>query len=125
MAAGRLSYQLGLQGPALSVDTACSSSLVALHMALQSMRAGESDLAIVAGVNSILAPDLHVMFSKAGMLSRDGECRTFDESANGYVRGEGCGVVVLKHLSEAQANGDHILALIRGSAVNKTREAAA
>ncbi|MEU2221534.1 alpha/beta fold hydrolase [Streptomyces sp. NPDC018347] len=118
-AAGRLSYWLGLSGPSLSVDTACSSSLVSVHLACQSLRAGETDLALAGGVNALLAPEAFVVLSQAKMLSPDGRCATFDASANGYVRSEGCGVVVLKRLSDAQAAGDRILALVRGSAVNQ------
>lgn len=117
-AAGRMSYWLGLQGPSLSVDTACSSSLVTVHLACQSLRAGESDLALAGGANALLAPEGFVVLSRAKMLSPEGRCATFDASANGYVRAEGCGVVVLKRLSDAQADGDRILAVIRGSAVN-------
>jgi acyl transferase domain-containing protein/NADPH:quinone reductase-like Zn-dependent oxidoreductase len=119
MAAGRLSYSLGLTGPSMAVDTACSSSLVAVHLACQSLRHGECDLALAGGVGLLLAPELFVNFSKARMLSPDGRCGTFDASANGYVRGEGCGVIVLKRLSDALAAGDPIVALIRGSAVNQ------
>ncbi|MEW2626063.1 alpha/beta fold hydrolase [Streptomyces sp. NPDC048106] len=118
-AAGRLSYWLGLSGPSLSVDTACSSSLVGVHLACQSLRAGETDLALAGGVNALLAPEAFVVLSQAKMLSPDGRCATFDASANGYVRSEGCGVVVLKRLSDAQAAGDRVLALVRGSAVNQ------
>ncbi len=118
-AAGRLSYALGLTGPSMAVDTACSSSLVALHLACQSLRSGECDLALAGGVNVILSPELSINFSQAGMLAPDGRCKTFDAAADGYVRGEGCGVVVLKRLSEALAAGDRIGALIRGSAVNQ------
>src|SRR5262249_18075602 len=99
-AAGRVSYVLGLQGPSLSVDTACSSSLVAVHLACQSLRSGECQLALVGGVNLMLNPDSHVMAAKARMLAPDGRCKTFDASADGYVRSEGCGVVILKRLSE-------------------------
>ncbi|KAB8314798.1 type I polyketide synthase [Tolypothrix campylonemoides VB511288] len=118
VAAGRLSYILGLKGPSLAVDTSCSSSLVALHLAMMSLRNFECDLALVGGVNLLLAPDLSIVFSQARMLSRDGYCKTFDAAADGYVRGEGCGVVVLKRMSDAVANKDNILALIRGSAIN-------
>ena len=103
----------------MSVDTACSSSLVSIHLASQSLRSRECGLALAGGVGLILAPELYINFSKAKMLSPDGRCKTFDASANGYVRGEGCGVVVLKRLSDAIADGDNILALIRGSAVNQ------
>jgi acyl transferase domain-containing protein/pimeloyl-ACP methyl ester carboxylesterase len=116
--AGRLSYWLGLQGPSLSIDTACSSSLVAVHLACQSLRAGDCDTALAGGVNLLLAPEPFMVAEKAGMLAPDGRCKTFDKSANGYVRGEGCGVVVLKRLSAARENDDRILAIIRGSAVN-------
>jgi len=116
---GRLSYLLGLQGPSLTIDTACSSSLVAVHLACQSLRAGESRMALAGGVNLILSPDMYVALSRARMLAPDGRCKTFDASADGFARGEGCGVVVLKRLSDAQADGDRVLAVIRGSAVNQ------
>ncbi|MDM8557192.1 SDR family NAD(P)-dependent oxidoreductase [Candidatus Parabeggiatoa sp. HSG14] len=119
VAAGRLSYVLGLTGPSLIVDTACSSSLVAIHLACQSLRLGECDMAIVGGVNLILSPLSHLIFSKAQMLSPDGHCKTFDAAADGYGRGEGCGVIVLKRLSEAQDSDNNIYAQIRGSAVNQ------
>ena len=118
-ASGRLSHFLGLRGPAISVDTAGSSSLVAFHLACQSLQSGECQMAVASGVNLILAPALTVAFSGAGMLSPDGRSTGFDAGANGYVRGEGCGVVVLKRLSAAQRDGDHILAIVRGSAVNQ------
>ena len=118
-AAGRLSYLLGLQGPSLTVDTACSSSLVAVHLACQSLRLGESRLALAGGANAILVPDHNVLLSKARMLAPDGRCKTFDAAADGYVRGEGCGIVVLKRLSDAQADGDRVLAIIRGTATNQ------
>jgi myxalamid-type polyketide synthase MxaB len=118
-AAGRLSYFLGLTGPAVAVDTACSSSLVALHLACQSLRQQECHLALVGGVNLMLSPATTMVFCRAGMLSADGRCKTFDAAADGYVRGEGCGVVVLKRLSDAQRDGDPILALIRSSSVNQ------
>jgi acyl transferase domain-containing protein/glutamate-1-semialdehyde aminotransferase/acyl-CoA synthetase (AMP-forming)/AMP-acid ligase II/surfactin synthase thioesterase subunit len=117
-AAGRLSYVLGLQGPSLAVDTACSSSLVALHLACQSLQRGESDLALAAGVNLILSPEGFLYLSTLQALSKDGRCKTFSASADGYGRGEGCGVVVLKRLSDALADGDTPLAVLRGSAVN-------
>jgi amino acid adenylation domain-containing protein/thioester reductase-like protein len=119
IAANRLSYVFDLRGPSMAVDTACSSSLVSAHLACQSLRSGESDLALAGGVNLILTPELTITFSQARMLAPDGHCKTFDASADGYVRGEGCGVVILKRLSDAQRDGDHILALIRGSAVNQ------
>jgi len=117
--AGRLSYTLGLQGPSLAVDTACSSSLTALHLACQSLRSGESTLALAAGVNLILSPEPMMAVCKARMLAADGRCKTFDASANGFARAEGAGVLVLKRLSEARAQGDNILAVIRGTAVNQ------
>lgn len=118
-AAGRLSYFYGLHGPAMAVDTACSSSLVAVHLACQSLRSGESRMALAAGVNLILDPMGTIAASRARMLSADGKCKTFDASADGYVRSEGCGVVVLKPLADAEKDGDTILAVIRGSAVNQ------
>src|SRR5713101_7328550 len=119
VAANRLSYLLDLRGPSLSVDTACSSSLVAIHLACQSLLSGESTLALAGGVNLILFPALTVAFSQAHMMASDGRCKTFDARADGYVRGEGCGVVILKRLSAALRDGDHIYALLRGSAVNQ------
>ncbi|KDB53392.1 hypothetical protein X805_09770 [Sphaerotilus natans subsp. natans DSM 6575] len=117
--AGRLAYFLGTSGPAFSVDTACSASLVAVHQACQSLHSGESDLALASGVNLLLTPELSIAFSQAGMLAPDGRCKTFDARADGYVRSEGCGVVVLKRLSQAQAAGDRVLAVIRGTAINQ------
>lgn len=119
MAAGRIAYLLGLHGPAIAIDTACSSSLVATHLACQSLRLGESDLALAAGTTLILSPEISIGLSSAGMLSPDSRCRTFDAGANGIVRGEGVGVVVLKRLSDATADSDNILAVIRGTAVNQ------
>lgn len=119
IAANRISYTFDLRGPSIAIDTACSSSLVAAHLAIRSLRTNECDAAIVGGVNAILTPETTLAFSQAHMLSADGKCRPFDHQANGYVRGEGCGVVVLKRLSDALSAGDHVLATIRGSAVNQ------
>ncbi|PSB05400.1 short-chain dehydrogenase, partial [Pleurocapsa sp. CCALA 161] len=118
-AAGRLSYTFKFTGPSLAVETACSSSLVALHQACQSLRAKECNLALVGGVNLMLSPHLSIFFSKTKALSTNGHCKTFDAAADGYVRGEGCGIVVLKRLSDAVADKDDILAVIRGTAVNQ------
>jgi acyl transferase domain-containing protein/acyl carrier protein/2-polyprenyl-3-methyl-5-hydroxy-6-metoxy-1,4-benzoquinol methylase len=118
IAVGRLSYILGLQGVTVQLDTSCSSSLLAVHIACQSLRSGECNLALVGGVNLILSPLLTIGFSKLKALSPDGRCKTFDAAANGFSRGEGCGIAVLKRLSDAIADGDNILAVIRGSAAN-------
>ncbi|MEM1168905.1 MAG: type I polyketide synthase [Cyanobacteria bacterium P01_H01_bin.35] len=118
-ASGRISYLLGLKGPNLAVNTACSSSLVSIHLATTSLRNRECNLAIAGGVNRLISPEFSINFSKAGMLSPDGRCKTFDASANGFVRAEGCGIVVLKRLSDAVADGDNVLAVIRGSAMNQ------
>jgi len=119
IAANRLSYLFDFQGPSVALDTACSSSLVAIHMALQSLRSGESDLALAGGVNLLLAPELTITFAQARMMAADGRCKTFDARADGYVRSEGCGMVALKRLADAQRDGDPILAVLRGSAVNQ------
>lgn len=119
VAAGRISYSLGLQGPSISLDTACSSSLVAIHLAVQSLRLRESDMAIAGGINLICNPSTSIIFSKAMMLSPDSKCKTFDASADGYVRGEGCGVVILKRLSDAMRDGDNVIAVVTGTAVNQ------
>lgn len=118
-AAGRISYRLGLQGPAVAVDTACSSSLVAIHQACQALRLGECDTALAGGVNLLLTPATMITFSSAHMLAPDGRCKTFDAAADGYVRGEGCGVIVIKRLEDALRDGDRIRAVIRGSAINQ------
>ncbi len=119
VAAGRVSYLLGLQGPAMSVDTACSSSLAAVHLACQALRLDECDLALAGGVNVILTPELNISFSKARMMAADGRCKTFDAAADGYVRGEGCALIALRRLRDALADGDRVLALVRGSAANQ------
>ena len=118
VASGRISYVLGLNGPNLPVDTACSSSLVAVHLACQSLLGGECRMALAGGVNLLLAPEAMIYFSKVRAMAADGRCKTFDASADGYVRGEGCGLVVLKRLADAVSDGDRVLAVIRGSAVN-------
>ena len=116
--AGRLSYHFGWLGPSISVDTACSTSLVAVHLACNAIRNRECDTALAGGVNLMLTPEPMINLSRAHMMSPTGRCRTFDAAADGYVRGEGCGLVLLKRLSAAQADGDRILGVIRGSAVN-------
>jgi len=116
LAANRLSYILNLRGPSIAIDTACSSSLVATHLACQSLLTRESTLALVGGVNLILSPENTIRLNK--FMSPQGSCKTFDAGADGYVRGEGSCVVVLKLLSAAQVDGDRIYAVIRGSAVN-------
>ncbi|WP_304528371.1 type I polyketide synthase, partial [Mycobacterium sp. E2733] len=118
-AVGRLSYLLGLRGPAVALDTACSSSLVAVHLACQSLRLGESDLALAGGTQVNLSPFTSIALSKYSALSPEGRCKSFDARADGFVRGEGCGVVVLKRLSDAERDGDRVLAVVRGSAVNQ------
>lgn len=117
--AGRLSYNFGFQGPSITIDTACSSSLVATHLACQSLRVGESSMAVVGSINLMLDPEITHLFARTGALAPDGRCKSFDARANGFVRGEGCGVMVLKRLSDALRDGDPIVALIRGSAVNQ------
>ncbi|GCF09103.1 type I polyketide synthase [Dictyobacter arantiisoli] len=119
IAANRISYVLDLRGPSMAMDTACSSSLLAVHQACQSIRNHECSLALAGGVNLVLTPDLTITFSQARMMSSVGHCKTFDDAADGYVRGEGCGLVLLKSMAEAQRDGDNILAVIRGSAVNQ------
>lgn len=118
-AAGRLAYTFGFTGPALTLDTACSASLVAIHQACNSLRLGECQMALTGGVLLNLTPASYIATSSARMISGDGQCKTFDAAADGYGRGEGCGMVVLKPLSQAQKDGDQILAVIRGSAVNQ------
>ena len=119
IAANRLSYQLDLRGPSLALDTACSSSLVAVHLACQALRQGECQMALAGGANVVLTPEGTVYFSRLHAMSPTGRCHSFDAAADGYVRSEGCGVVVLKRLTDAQRAGDPILAVIRGSAVNQ------
>ncbi|MFZ1290696.1 MAG: type I polyketide synthase [Melioribacteraceae bacterium] len=119
ISANRISYILDLTGPSIAIDTACSSSLVAVHLACKSLLNGESEIAIAGGINLILSPDAHISFSQAHMMSPEGKCKTFDESADGYVRSEGCGIVLLKRLSDAENDGDNILAVIKGSSVNQ------
>nr|AHB82065.1 polyketide synthase [Jahnella sp. MSr9139] len=117
-AAGRLSYTLGLHGPSMSVDTACSSSLTALHLACQSLRNGECRWALVAGVNLLLTPEITSALCRTGALAPDGRCKTFDSSADGFARGEGCGVLVLARLDDALADGCRVRAVVRSSGVN-------
>ncbi|WP_333873041.1 thioester reductase domain-containing protein [Methylobacter sp.] len=119
IAANRLSYVFDWRGPSHAVDSACSSSLVALHQACQSIRTGDCDLALAGGVNMLLIPHWSKVFAEANMLAEDGLCKTFDAAADGYVRGEGCGLVLLKRLSDARRDGDNVLAVIHGSAVNQ------
>ncbi|MEC9465162.1 MAG: SDR family NAD(P)-dependent oxidoreductase, partial [Myxococcota bacterium] len=116
---GRISYWLGLEGPNFPVDTACSSSLVSLHLACQGLRNGDCDMAVAGGVNTMLSAFAFVYFSRLRAMSPTGRCHTFSQNADGYVRAEGCGLVLLKRLSDAKRDGDEILALVRGSAVNQ------
>ncbi|NEQ03942.1 beta-ketoacyl synthase N-terminal-like domain-containing protein, partial [Moorena sp. SIO3F7] len=118
-ASGRISYLLGLKGPSLAIDTACSSSLVSVHLATTSLRNRECNLALAGGVHAIISPGSSIFLSKARMLSPDGRSKTFDATADGFARGEGCGMVILKRLSDAVADGDNILAVIRGTAINQ------
>ena len=117
--AGRVAYLLGLNGPAMAVDTACSSSIVAVHLACHSLRSRECDLALAGGVNALIAEESFICFERWGMMSPKGQCRAFDANADGFVRAEGCGVVALKRLSDAERDGDAIVAVIRSSAVNQ------
>ncbi len=119
IAVGRIAFALGLEGPAVPVDLACTSSLVAVHQALAGLQRGEADLALAGGVNAVLAPAVMRFLAETGLLSTTGQCWAFDASADGYVRGEGCGVVVLKRLGDAEADGDRIWGVVRGSAVNQ------
>src|SRR5579859_855914 len=119
IAANRLSYLLDLRGPSLVVDTACSSSLVAVHLAVRSLRSGESDLALCGGVSVLLASEITESFATAGMMAEDGRCKPFDAAADGYFRSEGCGVIVLKRLSDAVRDEDRVLGVIAGSAIGQ------
>ncbi|MCU1348316.1 MAG: hypothetical protein JWO56_1346, partial [Acidobacteria bacterium] len=116
--ANRVSFLLNLRGPSAPIDTACSSSLIALHRAIESIHTGSAEMAIVGGVQVMLSPAAYISFGMAGMLSGDGKCKTFDKDANGYVRGEGCGAIFLKTLAAAEADGNHIYAVIRSTAEN-------
>ena len=118
MLANRVSYLLDLHGPSEAIDTACSSSLVAIHHAVKAIHNGDCDMAIAGGVNVLLTPTLFIEYNKAGMLSEDGRCKTFDKTANGYVRGEGVGAILLKPLNKAIADGDTIYGVIKGTATN-------
>lgn len=118
-AIGRVSFAMGFEGPAMTIDTACSSSLVAMHEAVGALQTGESDIALAGGVQLILSGKLTEIRANAGMLSPDGTCKTFDEAADGYVRGEGCGIVVLKRLEDAERDGDHIWACVAATAINQ------
>lgn len=119
IASNRVSFALDLRGPSMSVDTACSSSSLAVHLAAESLRRGECDAALAGGVNAILTPETTIAFSNAQMLSPEGRCRSYDAGASGYVRGEGCAFVLLKRLEDAQRDGDEVLAVLAGTAVNQ------
>ncbi|GGS24219.1 type I polyketide synthase [Actinokineospora fastidiosa] len=121
---GRLSYFLGWHGPCMTVDTACASGLTAIHLAVKGLRSGECEIALAGGVNALHHPRTQVIFSAANMLAPDGRCKTFDEAADGYARAEGCGMLVLKRLSDARRDGDTVLALVRGSAVGQDGDSA-
>src|SRR5262249_41500581 len=114
IASGRISYILGVHGPAISIDTACSSSLVAVHLACESLQRGESSLALAGGVSVMLGPAAFLSLCSLHVLAADGRCKTFDANGDGYGRGEGCGIVVLKRLSDALREKDPILAVIKG-----------
>ncbi|WP_425395471.1 SDR family NAD(P)-dependent oxidoreductase [Aeoliella sp.] len=119
IAANRISYIFDFHGPSAAVDTACSSASLAIHLAVESLRRKECNAALAGGVNAIITPETTIAFSKARMLSPEGKCRPFDAGANGYVRGEGCGLVLLKRLADAQRDGDQVLAVIRATSVNQ------
>ncbi len=119
IAANRLSYVFNLIGPSITIDTACSSSLVAIHQASSALMNKECEMAIAGGVNLILSPDVDVSLSQKGMMAKDGKCKTFDEDADGYVRGEGCGLVMLKPLTEAIRDNDKIYAVLKGTHINQ------
>ena len=119
VAAGRIAFALGLEGPAMAIDMACASALAAVHQAVSGLRRGEVDLALAGGVHIVLSSSVSNFMTELGMLSTSGQCSPFDASADGYVRGEGCGVIVLKRLSDAEADGDRIWGILRGSAVNQ------
>jgi acyl transferase domain-containing protein len=122
VAAGRISYTFGFKGPSFSIDTACSSALIAVHEACMSLKTGETTCCIAGGAHMLLAPDLYINFAKAKMLSPNGRCATFDAEGDGFCRGEGTAVVVLKRLSEAEKAGDFIQAIIRGSATRSQQQ---
>ena len=119
IASNRISYCFDLRGPSLSVDTACSSAMYAMHMAVQALRKGECAQAIVAGVNLLMSPSVMIQFSKLGVMSPDGKCKSFSDAADGYVRSEGCGVVLIKPLAQALRDHNHIYAVIKGTAINQ------
>lgn len=114
----RISYFLNIHGPSEPIDTACSSSLVAIHRAVCAIQMGDCDMAIAGGVHALLSPQFYISFNKAGMLSEDGRCKTFSDRANGYVRGEGVGMILLKRLADAERDGDHIYGVVRSTAEN-------
>ena len=125
VAIGRIAFALGLMGPAVPLDMTCASSLAAVHQAAAALRRGEVDLALTGGVHAVLSPPISKFMADFGMLAPSGRCRTFDANADGYVRGEGCGMVVMKRLSDAEADGDRIWGVVQGSAVNQNGASAA